>query len=204
MYKRQVYVDTTFLDTLPENELKSGYAEMLKHGLIQSEGYWEALKSFDVKNKESTKQLIWESIFIKDQIVTQDPNERGIRKMLNFGHTLGHAIESYCLSSENRNTLLHGEAIAIGMILALFISSELTGFNTKKMISISKSLLYWYQKETFTNQEIAAIIELLKFDKKNKGGEILFVLLEDFGVHKTNQKAPNTLIYSAFDFYKNL
>lgn len=197
-----VFIDTTFLDTLPKNEIRSGFAEMLKHGLIQSETYWHKLKDFDVKNKEITETLIWESILIKHTIVHEDPTEQGVRKMLNFGHTLGHAIESFCLSNKNRRTLLHGEAIAIGMILALHISSLQTDFDTEKVDAICQTIHEIYPKEHFNSDEIEKIIDLLKFDKKNKGGAVLFVLLEDFEKHKLNQKVDNQRIKSAFMRYE--
>jgi 3-dehydroquinate synthase len=198
-----VVVDTQFLNTLPKNQITSGYAEMLKHGLIRSENYWNELQEFDVNNSQSTEDLIWKSIEIKNAIVLEDPKELGIRKLLNYGHTLGHAIESFCLEQKSRNTLLHGEAIAIGIILATYISSELVHLDKNKLASITSVLLKHYPKEGFIEQEIAAIIELLKFDKKNKGGDVLFVLLADFGVYKINKKVPNPLIYSAFEFYKS-
>jgi 3-dehydroquinate synthase len=175
---------------------------MLKHGLIRSENYWNEVQEFDINNPQSTEDLIWKSIEIKNAIVLEDPKELGIRKLLNFGHTLGHAIESFCLEQKSRNTLLHGEAIAIGIILATYISSELVHFDKNKLASITSVLLKHYPKEEFIKQEIDTIIELLKFDKKNKNGEVLFVLLADFGVYKINKKVPNDLIYSAFEFYK--
>ncbi|MFT4942855.1 MAG: 3-dehydroquinate synthase [Flavobacteriales bacterium] len=198
-----VLIDTSFLSTLPEKEVTSGYAEMLKHGLIHSETYWNQLQSFDVANVQSTENLIWNSIEIKNTIVTEDPNELGVRKLLNYGHTLGHAIESFCLEQKGRIPLLHGEAIAIGMILATFISGELLHFDKNKQIAITTLVLKHFEKKHFSTREIDAIIGLLKFDKKNQGDDVLFVLLEDFGKFKINQKVSNELIYSAFMYYQD-
>lgn len=199
-----VVVDTHFLKTLPENEVVSGYAEMLKHGLIYSEAYWNAVQKFDVKDSALEDELIWKSILIKNEVVTEDPFEEGRRKTLNYGHTLGHAIESYCLASESKETLLHGEAIAIGMILATYLSTELLNFPKQKCLAIATIILSHYPKVDFSEAAITSCIELLKYDKKNQHGKVLFVLLKDIGKHEINCEVPNDLIYKAFSFYKNL
>ena len=198
---RFVIVDPTFLNTLPKHEITSGFAEMLKHALIDSKDYWEQLQGFDSTNLKNTHNLIWKSIEIKNNIVTQDPKELGARKVLNFGHTLGHAIESYCLESKSRPTLLHGEAIAIGIVLATYISSALVGFDKNKLASVTAFILTNFKKQTFNKQDIESIIALLKHDKKNKAGAVLFVLLEGFGKTHINKEVPNSLIKEAFDYY---
>ena len=197
-----VIIDPTFLNTLPKLEITSGFAEMLKHALIDSEDYWEQLQGFDITNLKNTQNLIWKSIEIKNKIVTQDPKELGARKVLNFGHTLGHAIESYCLESKIRPTLVHGEAIAIGIVLATYISSTLVGFDKNKLVSVTAYILASFKKQTFNKQDIESIITLLKHDKKNKAGAVLFVLLETFGKTHINKEVSNTLIKEAFGFYK--
>jgi len=198
---RFVIVEPTFLNTLPKHEITSGFAEMLKHALIDSKDYWEELQGFDITNLKNTHNLIWKSIKIKNNIVTQDPKELGARKVLNFGHTLGHAIESYCLESKSRPTLLHGEAIAIGIVLATYISSALVGFDKNKLASVTAFILTNFKKQTFNKQDIESIIALLKHDKKNKAGAVLFVLLEGFGKTHINKEVPNSLIKEAFDYY---
>ena len=132
-----------------------------------------------------------------------DPTEKGLRKTLNYGHTLGHAIESYCLESNDIKTLLHGEAIAIGLILANYISSELTGFPKTKLSETTAHILRHFPKETFNKADIEQTIELLKFDKKNVDGVVNFVLLKNFGSHEIDKQVPNSLIYKAFEYYKN-
>jgi 3-dehydroquinate synthase len=193
-----------FLKTLPKNEVVSGYAEMLKHGLIHSQNYWDSVQGFDLSKPALEEKSIWESIQIKNEVVTEDPLEENRRKTLNYGHTLGHAIESYCLVSEDKKTLLHGEAIAIGMILATYISTQLLTFPKQKLEVVSKTILSHYPKVDFSETAIKDIIELLKYDKKNQHGKVLFVLLSDIGKHKINCEVPNDLIYNAFSFYKNL
>ena len=198
-----VLIDIEFLKTLPQAELTSGYAEMLKHGLIYSEEYWNELKQFSAANMNEVNQLIWASVKIKNEVVTEDPLEKGRRKTLNYGHTLGHAIESYCLSSEEKKTLLHGEAIAIGMILATYISNILCNFPKQKLEAVTSTFLKHFQKEFFTKKDIESIIDLLKYDKKNSHGAINFVLLENFGKHRVNCHVENQLIYEAFNYYDN-
>src|SRR3970282_2375211 len=116
-------------DTLPQNEMRSGLAEMLKHGLIYDAAYWEKFLDLKAIDFADFDELIYRSVEIKNELVIQDPTEKNIRKSLNFGHTLGHAIESYFLENENKTTLLHGEAIAVGMILESYVSLE-KGFIT--------------------------------------------------------------------------
>lgn len=198
-----VIVDTEFLKTLPEQEIKSGMAEMFKHGLIASEDYWNRMQLFSVEKTDEAFELIWESISIKNDIVTKDPLEKNLRKSLNYGHTLGHAIESYCLENSKKPSLLHGEAIAIGMILATYISSEMLNFPKTKRDNITEVLLRYFIKRSFSEADIKEIISLLAFDKKNSHGVIYFVLLEEIGHIKTNQEVSDKLIYSAFAYYQN-
>ncbi|MBV1924112.1 MAG: 3-dehydroquinate synthase [Flavobacteriaceae bacterium] len=199
-----VLVDTVFLKTLLKEQITSGYAEMLKHGLIHSSSYWNEIKLFDVNNIKSTEDLVWDSIKIKNEIVLKDPFEKSIRKTLNFGHTLGHAIESYCLDNKDKKDLLHGEAVAIGMILATYISFKLVSLSEKELSDISETLTRFYTKVDFSSEEISSIIELLKYDKKNSNGKVLFVLLSSIGNCEINQEVPNDLIFEAFEFYKKI
>jgi 3-dehydroquinate synthase len=119
---KMVLVDTNYLETVPQNEMRSGLAEMLKHGLIFDKAYWESFLDIKAIDFNQLDSLIYRSVEIKNIIVMQDPTEKNIRRSLNFGHTLGHAIEGYFLENENKTTLLHGEAIAAGMILESYIS----------------------------------------------------------------------------------
>ncbi|MFB9057675.1 3-dehydroquinate synthase [Mariniflexile ostreae] len=197
-----VLVDTSFLDTLPKIQMKSGLAEMLKHGLITGESYWNQFKDLSKLKLTDLDRLIYESIIIKKNVIEQDPYEANVRKTLNFGHTLGHAIESYFLSSTDKTTLLHGEAIAIGMILECFISSELMGFPLDTTKDIKNIFQAYYGKVAIKESEYDTIMELLKYDKKNEHGNINFVLLEAIGVPKIDCLVDDALIYKAFEFYK--
>ncbi len=200
---RLVIIDTKFLNTLPDNQKTSGYAEMLKHGLIHSDDYWNKVKNLNETNIDGLEELLWESVQIKNNIVTQDPFEKGLRKTLNYGHTLGHAIESHSLSKDSINPLLHGEAVAIGMILTSYISNIILGFPEDKLNDVSRSILDKFKRVNFNSSDIDEIIKLLIYDKKNTNGKVLFVLLNDIGNHKINCEVPNDIILEAFDYYKN-
>lgn len=197
-----VVIDSRFLATLSGEELRSGMAEMFKHGLIQSENYWKRMLNLSGLTLDDLDELIYESVVIKNTVVEQDPTEKGLRKTLNFGHTLGHAIESYCLQSHNRRKLLHGEAIAIGMVLASFLSVKKIGFPPNKCDEIKSVFGQYFEKQNFTEEEIGEIINLMKFDKKNSHGNINFVLLENIAQPKLDCLVENELIYSAFEYYQ--
>ncbi len=196
-----VLIDTTYLNTLPTNQMRSGLAEMIKHGLISNEAYWDKFQNLSALKLDDLDELIYESVLIKKHVVDIDPLENGLRKTLNFGHTLGHAIESYFLSNSNKPTLLHGEAIAIGMVLAAYISSEITNFPKKSAQRIKTLLIEYYGKVDILNQDIPAITDLLKYDKKNNHGNINFVLLEAIGKPKIDCLVDDSIIKDAFTFY---
>jgi len=197
-----VLVVPEFLKTLDDRQLQSGFAEMLKHGLIRSVSYWEKLKK--VSDFEGLDALIYESVGIKNEVVLQDPTEQNLRKILNFGHTLGHAIESHFLEDKGKKTLLHGEAIAIGMVLEAYLSEKLTGLSQSDLADISQVFLSRYEKVHFTDQDVEIIVSLLKFDKKNAYGDINFVLLKNIGETSIDVKIPSDLFTKAFSYYKDL
>jgi len=196
-----VLIDTEYLNTLPQNQMRSGLAEMLKHGLITGEAYWNNFLDLSKLSLNDLDRLIHESVMIKKHVVEQDPFENGLRKTLNFVHTLGHAIESYFLSHSEKTTLLHGEAIAVGMILECYISSKLLGFPKELVDDIKALFIGYYGKITLDTSDYAPIIELLKYDKKNSHGSINFVLLEAIGKHKLDCTVDEELIIESFKFY---
>lgn len=198
-----VHINTTFLETLSPKELRSGLAEMLKHGLIHSTTHWDKLTRLKDFTTSDFEALIFESVSIKKDIVEKDPYEKKERKTLNFGHTLGHAIESYFLTSKDKTRILHGDCVAIGMILACFISHKLLNFGLDDCNFIKGYLKQLYGEVSFTTKDINAIIELLKYDKKNEHGNINFVLLEAIAQPKINCLVDNQIIFEAFDYYKN-
>lgn len=194
-------IDTNYLITLPKNELVSGFAEMLKHGLIYDEKYWIQLKTSAEFNAPNFDDLIWRSIEIKNEIVLQDSTENGIRKALNFGHTLGHAIESYFLENKDKKSVLHGEAIAAGMILESYISLQKNYISERAFSDIKNTIDTVFEKIVFEENDIDPILNLLIYDKKNEYGNIQFVLLEGIGKTKINQVVENELIKQSFYHY---
>lgn len=198
---KAVIVDTQFLSTLPQNEMRSGLAEMLKHGLIFDKKYWDKFKDLKSLNTDNLNELIHQSIEIKNEIVCEDLTENGIRKSLNFGHTLGHAIESYFLENDNKTSLLHGEAIAVGMILESYISREKELLTNEEYQEIKYIINDIFERIEFSQIDIEKIIELLIFDKKNEFGKVQFALLDGIGKIKINQESDNVLIYKAFEDY---
>lgn len=199
-----VLVDTRYLASLPQEEMRSGLAEILKHGLIASEKYWNKVSNLDKLDISDLETIIRESVEIKKEVITKDPYEQNLRKTLNFGHTLGHAIESYCLTHPEKSKLLHGDAVAIGMVLETFISSEQQGFPRTKLEEIGELLKNMYGKHDFSKEDIGEIKQLTRFDKKNEGDRINFVLLEDIGKPVIDKQVPEDLIDRAFDYYLNI
>ena len=199
-----VLVDTSYLATLPQNEMRSGLAEMLKHGLIQDAPYWKQLQVLSNLSVADLPSLIHHSVGVKNKVVLQDPTEKNIRKFLNFGHTLGHAIESYYLTHPVYERLLHGEAIAIGMIMEGYISHKLFDLSAQELQEISKVFMDVYPHVPIQDQDINPIIELLAHDKKNKNGVVLFCLLERIGQAVYDCQVSTELIQEAIAYYNNL
>ncbi len=199
---KMVVIDTYYLETLPANEMRSGLAEMLKHGLIADRAYWNLFLDLSKLDSFELENLIYTSIEIKNNIVLQDPNEIGLRKALNFGHTLGHAIESYFLENENQKTLLHGEAVAIGLYLESYISFQKELLSEKDFLQISNVIKNMFDPVDFENIDLQKILDLLIHDKKNEHRKIQFVLLDGIGNVKINQTVSNELIIASFQEYK--
>lgn len=200
---QMVLIDTGYLETLSQSEMRSGLAEMLKHGLIYDAAYWKEFLDLGAIDYNALDQLIYRSVEIKNEIVIQDPIEKNIRKALNFGHTLGHAIESYFLESESKKTLLHGEAIAVGMILESYISLHKDLITSAEYSEIKTAIKAIYDDVKFEENDIDPILELLVHDKKNEYGLIQFALIEGIGKIKINQSVENKLILAAFQDYKS-
>lgn len=193
-----VLVDNRFLATVAPREIKSGIAEIIKYGLTYD------VKLFDeIKNNKNLKisDLIFRSVEIKNEVVLRDPKEKNLRKTLNFGHTLGHAIESFYLESEDKKNLTHGEAIAIGMVCECYMSSKMLGFPVEKLNEVKDVVISIYEKTTLLIEDFSAIMELLKHDKKNVNGQVNFVLLNDFEDFKIDCNVSKKLIIESMGFY---
>ncbi|NQW76373.1 MAG: 3-dehydroquinate synthase [Cytophagales bacterium] len=176
---KAVLIDPKFIDTLSIQQKKSGFAEIIKHCLIRDEKEWNSISQQSFEELDLSK-LIAHSVAIKEAIVLEDPKEAGLRKILNFGHTLGHAIETYLLDKGKRK-ILHGEAIAIGMIVEAFISHQRDLISLQELEEIESYLFENYGRVKLHPEEISKIIALTAQDKKNKGKEIRFSLLTGIG-----------------------
>lgn len=196
-----VILDTEFLKTLDAKNICSGYAEMLKHGLISTEAMWEELVSFDLANPDlkQLQRMVGDSVKVKERIVELDPHEKGIRKALNLGHTFGHAFESWALK---RKPILHGYAVAFGLIPELYLSVAKTGFPTEKMRQTVTFIKENYGTLNITCDDYDELIELMHHDKKNQNGIINFTMLGAIGDIRINQTATTEEIKEALDFFR--
>ena len=203
-----VILDTQFLRTLDRENILSGYAEMLKHGLISDEKMWAELMNFEIDDFcQGTDQALFgqlqrmvaDSVAVKQRIVTEDPLEQSIRKALNLGHTAGHAFESFALQHKH---LLHGYAVAYGLICELYLSAIKTGFPTDKMRQTVHFIREHYGRMQITCDDYPILLELMTHDKKNMAGIINFTLLGEIGDIRINQTATKDEIYEALDFYR--
>jgi len=196
-----VLIDPVFLKTLPERQLKSGFAEVIKHALITSQEDWEKITQFDLVSGD-LKSLIRRAVEIKSNVVEQDWKEQGLRKSLNFGHTIGHAIESYYLEDAN-NDVLHGEAVAAGMICELYLSKSL-GFNNDQRTQIEAYILRQYGKLVIDEKNFGEISTLATQDKKNQKGEIRGVLLNAIGDAAIDSVLSKDQIAESLQYYNSL
>ena len=197
-----VFIDCEFLRTLDRDNILSGYAEMIKHGLISSMDVYTPVMLYDIDtmNYSYLNQLVAQSVAVKEEIVAQDPKEKGIRKALNFGHTVGHAYES--LSFRKGRPLLHGHAVAAGIVSELFLSHKHCGFPMEKLSQVVYYLKEYYAPFAFDCNDYETLYELMQHDKKNEGNVINFTLLGQVGDVRLNQQLNKEDILSSMDFYR--
>ena len=201
---KSVLIDTRFLKTIDHENFLSGYAEMIKHGLIQSADHLQEAREYDIQNPDLAElgEIIASSVAIKDEIVFQDPNERNIRKALNFGHTVGHAFESFSYSSGK--PVLHGFAVAYGMIVELYLSHLKCGFPVELMNELAAWMISAYDKFEINESEFEELYGLMTHDKKNEGKKINFTLIPQIGQVLINQDCGKGEIFEALRYYKAL
>lgn len=197
-----VIINTQFLDTLDHDNICSGYAEMLKHGLISDNKHLAELVGFNLAQPDlaQLQRMVAESIKVKERIVTEDPHEHGIRKALNLGHTVGHALESFAM--KYGRPVLHGYAVAYGMVCELYLSARKTDFPTDKMHQTVRFILDHYGRLPYTCDDYPELLELMRHDKKNTSGIINFTLLGGIGDIRINQTATKEEIEEALDFLR--
>jgi 3-dehydroquinate synthase len=196
-----VLISDTFLTTLPLPELRSGYAEVIKHGLIRNENYFESLKVQGWEN-QNWSAIIEKSISIKKEVVSKDPTEEGLRKILNFGHTVGHAVESFYMDSAHH--LLHGEAIAVGMIAEAYLSKTILGLSPAELKTITDFLLTVFGKSPIPSEDWENIMTRCFQDKKNVGKVINCSLLRRIGACEYNIPVNSEAIIESLNFYNEL
>ena len=241
---RFVIINTCFLDTLDAENLCSGYAEMLKHALISDERMWAEHVNFDLSQPDlaELQRMVAESIAVKERIVAEDPHEHGIRKALNLGHTIGHALEEFALQqaggavvsarllplarartapnsqltsggavvstapnnqlTPGNRPLLHGYAVAFGLIGELYMSARKAGFPTERLHQTARFIRENYTQTEFTCNDYPTLLNLMRHDKKNTSGVINFTLLHNIGDIRINQTATDEEICEALDFIR--
>ena len=210
---KYVILSTTFLRTLDTENLRAGYAEMLKHGLISSKRMWAELVNYDLQGQDLNRlqEMLQDSVLVKEHVVTEDPYEKGLRKALNLGHTFGHALESWSLSrasqassmkGEQEGGMLHGYAVAHGLVGELYLSAVKTGFPTDKLRQTTQFIREHYGRPAFTCDDYEELIRLMHHDKKNTAGIVNFTLLGEIGDIRINQTATEEEIKEALDFIR--
>ncbi|AXE16940.1 3-dehydroquinate synthase [Runella rosea] len=177
---KNVLIDASFLQTLSYIELRSGFAEIVKHCLIADAAKWEEIRKKDFE-EQNWPDLIAHSVEIKKKVVAEDPTEKGLRKILNFGHTIGHAVETYFLNKPPKERLLHGEAIAAGMVMEAYVAYRKKMIDLQTLEQIEEFIFSVYGKVALQMSDVATVIQLAQQDKKNKGGELRFSLLTGLG-----------------------
>lgn len=198
-----VFIDCLFLQTLDRENLLSGYAEMIKHGLISSLDNYSSVMLYDLDQETDysfLNRMVAQSVKVKEEIITEDPKEKGIRKALNLGHTIGHALES--LSFLQERPILHGHAVAAGIICELYLSCKQCGFPNDKLNQVVYYIKEYYPPLTFDCKDYETLYEFMTHDKKNEGGIINFTLLGQIGDIRINQSVSKGKILESLDFYR--
>ncbi|MBK8351621.1 MAG: 3-dehydroquinate synthase [Saprospirales bacterium] len=197
-----VLVSSQFLKTLPKRQFINGWSEIIKHALIKDKAQWLLYKNIDIHNCDMNA-IVFHSLQIKKAVVEADPYENGLRKILNFGHTIGHAIEAYSLEHDE-TPLLHGEAIAIGMICESFLSVKKCGLTQDELNEITKLILKYFPKYNIENYNTDKIITSMLSDKKNNATKILAALLSEIGNSVFDIEINKDEILESLNYYNSL
>lgn len=197
-----IFIYPGFIKTLTEEERRNGLAELVKHALVADEKLWKRISKNQLIDYDNLEKLVERSVKIKIDIVKKDPLEKGLRKALNFGHTIGHAIESYSLEHDGKHFLKHGEAVAIGMVCEAYLSHRLLGFDDKDLKLLKQFVAMNFKKYHY-NWNLKELHELMMNDKKNTDGKISFTLLKRAGKAKIDMECNPELVNEALEFYRN-
>ena len=195
----EVMIDTAFLGTLPERELRSGFAEVIKHCLIADAAEWERLRHYDLEDLD-WNHTVAHSVAIKERVVAQDPTEKGVRKILNFGHTLGHAVETHLLANPRRR-VLHGEAIAAGMVMEAYLSNQLGLIDESLLGQIEEYLFAVYGRVGLKSEDTEPILAHTLQDKKNRAGQVRMALIDGPGRCAYDVPVSKSAMRQALDYY---
>jgi 3-dehydroquinate synthase len=195
---KAVFISAAFLKTLDQRQLVSGFAEVVKHGLIYDAAYFDQIKA--IRPENISTELIHRSVEIKNEVVTTDPFEKGLRKILNFGHTIGHAVESYSITHD-KDPLLHGEAIAVGMICEGYLSMKVNKLSSEELESFTAYIRSVFPDHKFDRSIYPEVIGIMKNDKKNSQDQIGFALLNKTGSCDYNIYIPENIIVESLDYY---
>jgi len=200
-FPEAVFVIPEFLKTLPAAQLKSGFAEVIKHSLIADKKYWNLISEIINLKKDITEEVIFNSVKIKNNVVADDPEEKGWRRILNFGHTIGHAFESYSLNHDKK-PISHGEAVAAGMICEAFLSHRKLGLGRNDLNDVLSFILKIFKSFPVKKETFPELISLMKNDKKNESGHIGFTLLSRIGNAEPGKFCSEEEIMAALEFYR--
>jgi 3-dehydroquinate synthase len=198
---KAVFMYDGFLKTLPPRQILSGLAEMLKHGLIVDKAYWDQLKVSDLSLPSA--ELVHRSVEIKNDVVIADPHEKSIRKALNFGHTVGHAVETYSLMND-AYPLSHGEAIAIGMICEAWLANKKIGLPDSELLEITEVLSHLYPRYKVHEDTFPTLLEHMLKDKKNQNGQINCTLLKHIGEYTIDNVCTDDELCNSLRYYAAL
>jgi len=198
-----VFITPVFLDTLPEAHLKSGFAEIIKCAALSGHRFWELMKKDGTAGQKHIFRLIFETVNFKCRIVAEDPADKGTRKMLNFGHTIGHALESISILPGSE-LLLHGQAVAAGMICESYLSTKLAGLGMDEMDDISSVIKSHFDLNPISKNQYDLLAEIVKYDKKKAGSGIGFSLLESLGKHSPGIFVNYSDLIESFDYYNDI
>lgn len=197
----EVILDSEYLNTLSKDEFLNGYAEVFKHSLLTNKRDLNFNSLINLDFYKDVSFIIDKYSEIKNEIVRSDKFESNYRKILNLGHTVGHAIESYSFRSINLDELKHGEAIIVGLITELYISHRQLNFPLSDLENLKTNVLKYFKRVHLTESDIEEIYDLLVYDKKNEGGIVNFVLLKSIGDPVVDQQTTKELFIESFKFY---
>jgi len=198
-----VFVIPEFLDTLPERQFKTGFAEVIKHSLIYEKQYWEDLSEKSFSEIKDWREIIEWCIEIKNYFVTEDPLDRGFRKVLNFGHTVGHAIETFSLQNDD-DVISHGESVAIGLVCESYISQKMAGLSMEQFEDITRYVSQNFDHYPFRSENFDFVLDSIRHDKKNSGNNVNFTLLTSIGNSLINQVIEINIIRESLIYYHNI